>query len=338
MKAQIRNSVATDKEESATGTAMQEKLMDQELHLRTMQELDKEEKGRERQIRSQRRPYTLIVLPGIILTILFLIPFLWGIFLSFTGYRLNYPKEVFNWGANYRNLFSSWSFWHSTIITFTYTAAAVAIEMVLGYYIASLLGHETVVARVMRRLIVLPFMVAPIIGTLLLKLMLNNRFGVINYLLGFIGLRNFPWAASTNTAMLTVVLVDIWIFTPFVVLILFAGRRGISRDPIDAASVDGASSFSVTRKIILPMMMPTLLIALIFRVIDSIIAFDIVWGMTGGGPGDATTVYTVTGYVRAFLSLDVAKGTTILVVAWLIVFLVSQQLVKQWNEARKRLS
>lgn len=312
--------------------------MDNEAHVKTLQELDQEEKVQERRIRRQRRSYTLIVLPGIILTILFLIPFLWGIFLSFTGYRLNYPKVIFNWGANYWNLFSSWAFWHSTIVTFTYTAAAVAIELVLGYYIATLLDHETVVARLMRRLIVLPFMVAPIIGTLLLKLMLNNRFGVINYLLGAFGLKDFPWAASTNTAMLTVVLVDIWIFTPFVVLILFAGKRGIAKDPVSAAGVDGASTFAITRKIILPMMMPTVLIAVIFRVIDSIIAFDIVWGMTGGGPGDATTVYTVTGYVRSFLSLDVAKGTSVLVVAWLIVFLVSQQLVKQWNEARKRLA
>ena len=312
--------------------------MREELNSRKMHELDQEEKAHEILIRKQRRPYTLIVLPGIILTILFLIPFLWGIVLSFTGYRLNYPKVIFNWGANYWNLFSSSTFWHSTLVTFTYTAAAVAVEMVLGYYIATLLDHETVMARVMRRLIVLPFMVAPIIGTLLLKLMLNNRFGVVNYLLGFIGLRDFPWAASSSTAMMTVVLVDIWIFTPFVVLILFAGKRGISRDPIDAARVDGASTVSMTRKIVLPMMMPTLFIALIFRVIDSIIAFDIVWGMTGGGPGDATTAYTVTGYVKVFLSLDVAKGTSVLVVAWLIVFLVSQQMVKQWNEARKRLA
>ncbi len=312
--------------------------MDQVLDAKIQAKLDQEEKSQEAQIRRQRRPYTLIVLPGIILTILFMIPFLWGIFLSFTGYRLNYPKVVFNWGLNYWNLFTSWSFWHSTLMTFTYTAAAVAIEMVLGYYIATLLDHETVMAKIMRRLIALPFMVAPIIGTLLLKLMLNNRFGVVNYLLGFIGLRNFPWAASTNTAMMTVVLVDVWIFTPFVVLILFAGKRGISKDPVAAAGVDGASTFAITRKVILPMMMPTVLIALIFRVIDSIIAFDIVWGMTGGGPGDATTIYTVTGYVRSFLSLDVAKGTAVLVVAWLIVFLVSQQLVKQWNEARKRLA
>jgi len=312
--------------------------MNAELHAETLQALEEEERKQQLQIRKQRRPYTLIVLPGIVLTILFLIPFLWGLYLSLTGFRLNFPHQVFNWGSNYRILFTSRYFWQSTFITFTYTAAAVAVEMLLGYYIASLLDHETVMARVMRRLIVLPFMVAPIIGTLLLKLMLNNRFGVINYLLGFVGLRNFPWAASSNTAMLTVVLVDVWIFTPFVVLILFAGKRGIAKDPIAAASVDGASTFAVTRKVVVPMMMPTILIALIFRVIDSIIAFDIVWGMTGGGPGNATTLYSITGYVRAFLSLDVAKGTAVLVVAWLIVFLVSQQLVKQWNRARRRLS
>ena len=299
--------------------------------------LDKEEKKQEPIVKRQRRLYTRIIYPAIFLTIIFMIPFLWGLYLSLTGYKLNYPVAEFNWGKNYWNLITSSGFWHSALMTSIYTLVAVGLEMLLGYYIAILLDHETFMAKVMRRLIVLPFMVAPIIGTLLLKLMMNNRFGVINYLLGFIGMRNFPWAASAHTAMLTVLLVDIWIFTPFVVLILFAGKRGIPKDPISAAEVDGANSMVITWKIVLPLMMPTILVALIFRVIDSIIAFDIIWGMTGGGPGEATTVFTVTAYVRTFLSLDVGKGAAVLVIAWIVVYLISQKLVDYLYAARNKL-
>ena len=287
---------------------------------------------------TERRPYTWIILPGIALIILFLIPFLWGLYLTLTDYRLNDPTLAFNWGRNYWRVLTSDRFWRSTLLTFCYTSAAVSIEMVLGYCLAMLLDHETAVCRIMRRLIVVPFMVAPIIGTLLLKLMLNNRFGVVNFLLGFLGLGDFPWAASANTAMLTVVMVDVWIFTPFVVLILLAGKRGAPTDPLEAAAVDGARQRHITRRILIPIMMPTILIAFIFRIIDSIIVFDIVWGMTAGGPGDATLVYSATAYVRSFLSLDVSQGTAVLVLAYLIVVVISRQLVKQWNAARRRLS
>lgn len=284
------------------------------------------------------RPYTLIILPSIIVTILFLIPFLWGLYLSFTGYRLNNPTQAINWGINYWNIIKSVRFWKSVSVTFQYTFFVVFFETLLGFFIANLLNTETIMAKIMRRIIALPLMIAPIIGTILLKLMLNNQFGIINYFLSFIGLGDFPWGASPNTSLLTIVLVDIWIYTPFMVLIMLAGLRGLPKDPYEAAVVDGAKSRNILSKITLPMILPTALIAIIFRTIDSIKVFDIAFGMTAGGPGDSTTTFSILGYVFTFSALDVAKGTTIMVITWIIVLILGRKLVQYWENTRTRLN
>ena len=284
------------------------------------------------------RPYTLIVLPAIISTIAFIIPFLWGIFLSFTKFKLNNQIYSFNYGLNYWNLLKSPEFWMTTLRTFEYAILAVTIELLLGFFIAMLLNTETVMARIGRRLIVLPLMVAPSVGTVLMKLMLNNQFGVVNYLLTPFGLRNFPWGASQATSMITVVLVDVWIYTPFMVLIILAALRSLPKDPFEAAAVDGARFGSTMKNITIPMILPAIFIAIIFRSIDSIKVFDTIWGMTAGGPGTSTMVYSVSGFIYVFGSLDVARGTALMVITWLIVFFISQQLVKYWGIARSRLS
>jgi multiple sugar transport system permease protein len=283
------------------------------------------------------RPYTLIILPAMIVTFLFLIPFIWGLGLSFTNYKLNTSVTVINWGRNYWNLLKTLRFWKATFRTFEFTFFVVSIEFFVGFFIAILLNTETIMARILRRVIVFPLMIAPILGTILLKLMMNNNFGVINYLLSFIGLGDFPWGASPNTSMLTVVLVDVWIFTPFVVVIILAGLRALPKDPYEAASVDGARGKYVLWNITLPMVMPTALIAVIFRIIDSIKVFDIVWGMTAGGPGDSTTVFSILGYIFTFSSLDVAKGTTIMVLVWIAVLLLGNKLVQYWAITKSRL-
>jgi multiple sugar transport system permease protein len=283
------------------------------------------------------RPYTLIILPAIIITILFLIPFFWGIALSFTSYRLNDPRYVFNWGINYWNIISGARFWKTTFITFQYTFFVVGSQLILGFIIAMLLNTETFMAKILRKVIVFPLMIAPILATILLKLMLNNQFGVINYLLSFIGLGDFPWGASPATSMLTVVLVDVWIFTPFIIVIILAGLRALPKDPYEAAAVDGAKGFTVLKNITMPIIMPAVLVAVIFRIIDSIKVFDIVWGMTSGGPGDSTTVYSVLGYNLTFGSLNVARGTTIMVVVWIIILILGQKLVQYWSKVRSRL-
>ena len=296
-----------------------------------------QEKHFVRQIARIQRTYTLIIIPAIVITILFLIPCFWGIGLSFTNYRLNLPVAKMNWGRTYAVLLSTLSFWKAALRTLQFTLFAVSVELLLGFGIAFLLSTETFMAKVLRRIIVFPLMIAPIIGTIMLKLMMNNKFGVINYLLSFVGGKDFPWGASPNLSMFTVIIVDVWIFTPFMIVIILAGLRALPREPYEAAIVDGSKGFDTMLNITLPMVMPTVLIALIFRVIDSIKVFDVIWGMTGGGPGDSTTVFSILGYIFTFGSLDVAKGTAIMLLVWVGIMFLGNKLVAYWQSSRARL-
>lgn len=288
-------------------------------------------------IRKIRRPYTVIILPAVLITILFLIPFFWGIGTSFTNYKLNNPNIHFNWGKTYWTLVSNMRFWKAALRTFQFTLFVVGIELIFGFFIAYLLNNETFMAKIVRRVIVFPLMIAPIIGTVLLKLMLNNKFGIINHFLSFFGAGDFPWGASPSTSMFTVILVDTWIFTPFMVLIILAGLRALPKDPYEAARVDGASGKHILWNITLPMVLPTILIAVIFRVIDSIKVFDVIWGMTAGGPGDTTTVFSILGYIFTFSSLDVAKGTALMVLVWVALIFIGNKMVAYWGKARARM-
>src|SRR5690606_6743975 len=119
--------------------------------------------------------------------------------------------------------FTSGNFWHTFQVTFTYAFFAVAIEAVLGISIAFLLNTETLMAKIYRPFLLLPLMIAPLISTLIWRLMMSPEFGLLNYFLSFIGQRDFPWATAPRTAMLTVLLIEIWTFTPFVALLVYAG-------------------------------------------------------------------------------------------------------------------
>lgn len=287
--------------------------------------------------KADTKPYTLIIMPAILISILFLIPFVWGIYLTFTDFRLGSQAAQFNWFQNYRVVLSSRSFWGAALKTLQFSVFAVGLEFAVGTVLAMLMNTETFMARLMRRVISFSLMIAPIIATIALKLMLNNRFGIVNYVLSFFGRQDFPWGASPKTAMFTVILADIWIFTPFIVLILLAGLRSLPRDPLEAAQVDGATNVSIFTEIMLPMLLPTMLIAIIFRFIDCVKAFDVIWGMTAGGPGDATMNLSIHGYVMSFSALDIAKGTTVLVFVWLLNMFLGTKLLGFWKEARARL-
>ena len=283
------------------------------------------------------RPYTLIVWPALLVTILFMLPFIWGIGLTFTNYRLGAANVKFNWFQNYWTILTSNNFLNAAWKTTQFTLITTGIELLLAFGLSVLMNTETIMAKVMRRLISLSLMIAPVVATLALKLMLNSKFGIVNYLLSFFGLGDFAWGASPDSSMFTVILVDIWIFTPFMVLIILAGMRGLPKDPIEAASVDGASKFTTLKNISFPIMLPTILVAFIFRFIDCIKCFDVIWGMTAGGPGDSTTVFCILGYVLSFSSMDIAKGNTILVFVYIINMFLGTKLINLWKESRARI-
>lgn len=290
-----------------------------------------------RRNRNKYLPY-LIILPALALTLPVLYPFGQSIYYSLTNYSLTNPNLKFVGFDNYVWQFTSPDFWNSVKVTFIYTFSAVGIEVLLGLVIALLLNQETFLARIFRPLLLLPLMIAPIIGTLMWKLMMSPEFGVLNYFLSFFGARHFQWAASANSAMFSVVLIDVWMFTPFVALLLLAGLRSLPAAPFEAAMVDGASKWFTFKTLTLPMLTPFILVSVVFRLIDSLRQFDIIFGMTKGGPGSTLMNFQVSAYTNTFTYTSVADGTTVMVVNWVIIYSISMFLVMFWRKSQARVS
>lgn len=285
------------------------------------------------------KPY-IIIFPAFILTIGILIPFGTGVYWSLTNYNLMRPNYRFIGINNYISLFTSSDFWHALYVSVVYVILAVGTEVILGLIIALLLNRETIIARIFRPLLILPLLIAPVIGTLMWKLMMSPEYGVLNYLLSLIkpGLREFPWAGSADYAMFSVVLIDVWIFTPFIALLLLAGLRSLPKPPFEAAVVDGASNWFIFKNLTMPMLTPYLVIAVIFRVVDSIRMFDIPFAMTKGGPGDTLMNLQISAFTESFTYLNIAIGCSYMFVTWIIIYFISKKMVDYWQKWRIRLS
>jgi len=281
------------------------------------------------------RPY-LLVLPSLLLTIGILYPFGLGVLYTFFDYSATKPNPDFVGFQNYVRIFSSSDFWQSAWVTLRYAVGATLVETVLGVGIALLLFRGSAAGRVLERVLIVPLMIAPVIATIMWSLMLQPSVGVINYLLTPFGLGGVEWTDSPRGALLSAILIDVWIFTPFVALLALAGLRSLPRDPFEAAAVDGAGYWFTFRKLTLPMLWPYILVAVIFRFMDSLKMFDIIYALTRGGPGDSMMVLQVRGYQEAILYTNFSVGLTYTIVIWAAVFVATRLLVGIFGRAQAR--
>ena len=283
------------------------------------------------------RPY-LILLPALLILVGILIPFGTGVYYSLTGYALNRPGSLDDFVGlrNYDRMINSSGFVNSTTITLKYALSATGIELLLGLGIAMLLNRDTLLAKILQTTLIFPMMVAPVIGTLIWKLMMQPSVGILNPMLNAVGLPSLQWASVPETALFSVVLVDVWMFTPFAALILLAGLRSFAREPFEAARVDGASLWFTFRNLTLPMLSPYIIIVVLFRFMDSLKMFDIIFAMTEGGPGNTLMTYQLTAYRTSIQYLRLAQGLPYAVTLFFVIYFTSQFLVKQWGKAQRR--
>lgn len=278
----------------------------------------------------------LILTPALLLTIGVLYPFISAIYDSLTNLSFNSVVVNFVGLQNYTTMFDDPRFWHSVGVTLTYSFSATVIEMILGVGIAFLLNLETRVMRIARTLVIIPLMISPAIATLMWRLMTNPTYGILDRYLKYIGLGHFPWGNSPNTAMASVVLIDIWIYMPFVILLALAGLRSLPKAPFEAAAIDGGSWWFRFRTLTLPLLSPVLLITLVFRLMLSLQEFTIIYGLTTGGPGDTLMNLPNLAYEHGFLYLNFGSSLAYLVFLWVIIFILSQTLIIYWGKAQKR--
>lgn len=291
---------------------------------------------RRRRLGTAVLPYVLS-LPALIVCIGILVPFATAAWYSLQRYNLNLPQlRAFIWFDQYLQLFQSGAFWNTVKVSLLYTFFTVGVELLLGLGIALLLRRSTWLNNALSIALLLPLMVAPAIASLMWKLMTHPDFGILSYLVSLVGVTDFRWASSPSTALFTVILVDVWVYTPFIMILLLAGLRGLPRQPFEAAELDGVPATFVFFKITLPMLMPYILTASLFRMLDSIQQFDIVYAMTQGGPGDATLVFQVQAYLDFFKNFNVGRSAALLMILWLIANVLSNVFIKQWLKLRER--
>lgn len=287
-------------------------------------------------IMRRARPY-LLSLPALLVCIGILIPFGTAAYYSMMRFRLNLPMlKGFIWFDNYTALVGDASFWHTVFVSLAYAGLTVALELILGLGIALLLQKPTRFHNIASILLLLPLMTAPALAALMWKLMTNPNFGILSYLVSLLGISDFKWASDPSTALFTVVLVDVWVYTPFMMILLLAGLRSLPKQPFEAAALDGVPRSFVFFRITLPMLMPYIITATLFRLLNSIQQFDIIYSMTQGGPGDTLLVFQVRAYLEFFQYTNVGKSAAILMILWAITYLLSNIFIKQWLKLRER--
>ncbi len=280
------------------------------------------------------RPY-LIVAPALLITIGILIPFVMAIYYSLTAYTFRIPNSDFVGFRNWTRMFENPQFWNALKVTITYAFWSTTVEMLLGLGIAMLLGNlKNRFSRIMRVALIFPLMVAPVVGTIIWQLMLRSSVGIIDKLLNLLGIYGAQWGASHQTAMMTVVMIDVWINCPFVIILILAGIQSLPKSPFESAKIDGGSAWFNFRNLTLPMLKPGILIALLFRLMAALQEFSIIFALTKGGPGDTLMSLSVTAYTQGYMYQRFASALPLILVLWFLVNVVANIIVKAWRRAQ----
>lgn len=261
------------------------------------------------------RPVAFLVPAALILAAVTLYPIGYVFWLSLEDYSLIRGEAGFVGLANYARLVQDSRFWNSFFNTAYFTVVSVFVELVLGLAIALLVRRSFRGKGLMRAVILIPWAIPITVSARMWEWMYNPAYGVLNYLLGM----QINWLGSPFWAIHAAIVTDVWKMTPFVALLLLAGLHNIPEDLYKAARVDGASRWTIFRRITLPLLWPLILIVLIFRTIDAFRVFDAIYVLTGGGPGNSTETLSIYAYKMLFQSLEFGYGSTLAVAMFLCV-------------------
>lgn len=254
-------------------------------------------------------PYLLIAPAMVFLIAALFYPLIASLNVSFYSYS---PMKIEFIGLeNYRRIFSDPTFWDSLWVTSIFAAIVVVGELLLGLLLASILNRELRAGNLLRSLIMLPLVLTPVAVGLMFRFMYNPDYGIFNYFLSVVGLPPLLWAADTQTALLSVALVDIWQITPYPTILFLAGLKTIPREQYEAAEIDGASRFSKFVHVTLPWLTPMIVLFLIIRTSDAFQIFDLVFTITGGGPGNASRSLSMYAFITGWSGLEFGYASAV---------------------------
>lgn len=274
-------------------------------------------------------PY-FYILPGIIyIVITTIVPLVYSLRTSFSEERGgSIGNPTFIGLENYFSIFQDESFWHSVQVTLVYTGATVILEMLVGTALALVLIRLRRGRKLSRVLFVIPFSLPPVVVGLMYLLILDRGNGILNYLLSLLGIDAVSWLGDPSVALWAIISVDIWQWTPFVIISALAALESMPGDVLEAGIVDGANPRQLLRWIILPLIKPVLLVVALTRALTSLKVFDIVFVLTSGGPGRATETLSYNIYIDAFQRFDFGHSAALSWILILLAMLLSIPLVR----------
>lgn len=265
----------------------------------------------------------LVALAALALLVFQVLPILHGILISFQTFSLWNPEGSFAGLRNYVRVLTNPLFYRVALPnTFLFLVLAVGFEVAGGLAVALLINRPFPGARTVRTLLLFPLLVAPVVAGLMFYWMFHSEFGLVNQLLAALGLPTVLWFNRPWTAFGIVLLADVWTWTPWFILIIYSGLQTLPPEPFEAARLDGAGPWSIFRHITLPLLYPVLSITVLIRSFDAFRVFDVVWTMTGGGPGNATETFGTFVYRLGYLTVNFGEGAAAALVGAAIIVVV----------------
>ncbi|MEE9299908.1 MAG: sugar ABC transporter permease [Alphaproteobacteria bacterium] len=292
-------------------------------------------------MRERYGPWLMLTPCFIVLFVVGIYPLGYSLWISLNAYHPTNPSfpQGFILFENYVTAFFDERARHALGVTALFTFSSVSLSLVLGMGIALLFNIRLPGVAIARALILIPMLVTPIAVGITWRIMYNPELGVINYLLRLVGLPGQGWLGSMNQALLSVIIVDVWQWTPFMFLILFAGVRSLPKSPFEAAAIDGAARWQTFLYVTLPMMRPVIVLAVLLRAVDSVRTFDQIFMMTRGGPNLVTDLASVYLQRVNFKFFDIGYGAAlswaflILLLAAVIAFIRYTGFLRRATEA-----
>jgi len=267
-----------------------------------------------------QRGLWLFCLPSFgLLAIVLLWPLTYAIYLSFFNYYLGSDVRQFVGLGNYTALLADERLWSSIRTTLVIAFGSVAVEFAVGFALALGLYRIRVGSQVISTLLFLPHIVTPVVATLFLKWILASNWGLVDATLLSVGIEPPDWLGNPIWAKISVILADAWIFTPLVMMVLYAALQGLDNSLVEAAQIDGASNSRILRHVIVPALIPAIIFTISVRLMDVFRFFDTIYVLTGGGPGTATETITMYTYQLGFRMLEVGKASALGVITLIIV-------------------
>lgn len=286
--------------------------------------------------RNYARHYGWFIVPAAVVVLAVIIfPWIFTLYVSAHDWHLGGARS---WVGldNYIKLFSDSRFGWAMLRTLFYTLLAVIFPMLLGLAAALAFNRKFPLRGLARTIFILPMMATPVAVALVWTMTFHPQLGVLNWLLGQIGLPPSMWVYSANTVIPTLVMIEVWHWTPLVMLLILGGLASLPVDPYEAAKIDGANGWQAFRHITLPLLMPFIVVALIIRCIDALKAFDTIYVITQGGPGSASETINIFLYLQAFAFYNVGYASAVVVVFFVIIMALAALLL--WTRQRVKMT